>query len=117
MVFVCDCNGANWISLPGGYYWRYTEASFGPGYVCRPPGTANDPAPKRHNGMVNCAFADGHAKAVEVNELTKAVVNSQGRKAFYLDSSNKLHWVTTTTIQIFPYFGVSANYPAVTNHF
>ena len=113
-VFACDSNGANWISLPGGSYWTYqNEAYFGvgSGYACRPPGTDGDPATKRHNGMVNCAFVDGHAKAIAVKELIKSVPNNTGRRvAYFKVGTTTGAWTSSTGINIFPYFAVSATH-------
>jgi len=102
-VFACDSGGANWISLPGGSYWNYDDYPqyYGPGYVCRPP-------LDRHNGIVNCAFADGHAKAVPQKELIKRVLNTDGRKVAYLQSGFVGAWTSNKAIYIFPYFAVSA---------
>ena len=110
-VFACDSNSANWIALPGGISWRSTDpVNYGPGYPCRPPGTVGDSAPRRHNGMVNCAFADGHAKAIEVKELIKYARNTEGRKVarFTSTSGFPCEWTSDPAIDIFPYFAVSA---------
>jgi prepilin-type N-terminal cleavage/methylation domain-containing protein/prepilin-type processing-associated H-X9-DG protein len=104
-AFACDTMGANWLSLPGGYYWNMSDpAHYGEGYYSRPP-------ENRHNGMVNCSFVDGHAKAIEYKELIKSVPNTQGRKAAYFKVGTWTGaWTSSTGINVFPYFAVSATH-------
>lgn len=110
-VFLCDSTAANWISLPGGTHWRYTDESLfgvGSGYVCRPP-------INRHGGLINCAFVDGHAKAIPYSDLIKDEPGN-GRRVVYVDSNYVSHW-TNSASKVFSYFAVSANYPKTNNHF
>lgn len=110
-AFVCDSSGVNWIALPpagvagntgtgssGSWDWTNTYEN---------PMNNENPRPSdRHSGVVNTAFADGHAKAVPYKELLKVVVNTSGKKVV----ANCNTWTTDTTIRIFPYFAVSADH-------
>jgi prepilin-type N-terminal cleavage/methylation domain-containing protein len=103
IVFACDSTGANWISLPKGLYWDLVnEPYYGPGYACRPPVA-------RHSGIICCAFADGHAKAIAYNELTKSERNTSGRFfVFFPTGTTTTTWNRSgSTLNIFPYFAVA----------
>jgi len=109
-AFVCDSSGVNWIALPpGGVEGNTGTGSSGSwdwSNVYEAPMNGENPRPNaRHSGIVNTAFADGHAKAVPYKELLKVVVNTSGRKV----ATNDTGWTTSTTIHIFPYFAVDAD--------
>ena len=93
LVFLCDTDGLDWVSLPGraSIYWTNEPA-------CHPAGD-------RHNGMVNCAFCDGHVSAINYNTLITPVPGF-GQKVVYFVTTTwpaQAKW-TTEASQIFPYF-------------
>ncbi len=104
-AFVCDTIGANFVSLPGpqSMYWNqpgdYGEGE-GPQYMARPPSN-------RHNGTVNVAFCDGHARALPYNELIRTE-DGNGRKVAIVDADYRGQWVTSMAKEpVFTYFMVS----------
>jgi prepilin-type N-terminal cleavage/methylation domain-containing protein/prepilin-type processing-associated H-X9-DG protein len=104
-AFVCDTTGANYLSLPGpqSMYWNsqydFKEGA-GPEYIARPP--AN-----RHNGTINVAFCDGHARALAYNELVRTE-DGNGRKVAIATASGAGQWVTSMAKEpVFVHFMVS----------
>jgi prepilin-type N-terminal cleavage/methylation domain-containing protein/prepilin-type processing-associated H-X9-DG protein len=109
-VFAADSGGVNWLSLPGGTTWNWINS---PAAAYEVPYNNETPQPTaRHNGQVNCCFADGHSKSVAYNELMKVIPNTAGRKVTYCDGRYSFPdaWTTATNINIFPYFATSASH-------